>query len=95
MSMKEWNAKSHADRGRLHYLWHLVRRNPLFITGIAVVALLVIASLLAPYLTPYPEDALYGINFAEKLKPPSFKHPFGADALGRDIFTLVVFGARM
>ena len=83
------------DRGRLHYLGHLARRNPLFVTGVAVVAALVIAAIFAPYITPYPQDALHGINFAEKLKPPSLRHPFGADALGRDIFTRVVFGARM
>jgi len=59
------------------------------------VAALVIAALFAPYITPYPQDALHGINFAEKLKPPSLQHLFGADALGRDIFTRVVFGARM
>jgi peptide/nickel transport system permease protein len=93
--MKAVSEKSYGNRGRLHYLWHLVRRNPLFITGVAVVAALVIAALFAPYITPYPQDALHGINFAEKLKPPSLQHPFGADALGRDIFTRVVFGARM
>ena len=87
--------KSSGDRGQLHYLWHLARRNPLFVTGVAVVAALVIAALFAPYITPYPQDALHGINFAEKLKPPSLQHLFGADALGRDIFTRVVFGARM
>ena len=93
--MKAWNEKNHDNRGRLHYLWHLVLRNPLFIIGVTVVVALVIASLFAPFITPYPQDALHGINFAEKLKPPSLQHPFGADALGRDIFTRVVFGARM
>ncbi len=93
--MTQWNSKSAGDRGRLQYLLHLVRRNPLFIIGLAVVTMLVIVSFLAPYITPYPEDARHGINFAEKLKPPGFEHPFGADALGRDIFTRVVFGARM
>jgi len=93
--MTAWRQKSFGDRGRLHYLWHLARRNPLFVTGVAVVAALVIAALFAPYITPYPQDALHGINFAEKLKPPSLQHLFGADALGRDIFTRVVFGARM
>ena len=93
--MTAWPQKSSGDRGQLHYLWHLARRNPLFVIGVAVVAVLVIAAFFAPYITPYPQDALHGINFAEKLKPPSLEHLFGADALGRDIFTRVVFGARM
>ena len=93
--MTGWRPKKSGDRGQLHYLWHLARRNPLFVTGVAVVAALVTAALFAPYITPYPQDALHGINFAEKHKPPSLRHLFGADALGRDIFTRVVFGARM
>jgi peptide/nickel transport system permease protein len=87
--------ESPKERGQLHYIWHLVAKNPLFIVGLLIVFLLVFASLFAPYITPYPEDAGFGINFAEKLKPPSLKHLFGADALGRDIFTRIVFGARM
>jgi peptide/nickel transport system permease protein len=56
---------------------------------------LVMAALFAPYITPYPQDAKHGINFAAKLEPPGFEHWFGADALGRDIFTRVIFGARV
>ncbi len=84
------------DPGRgWRYAAHLARRNPLFLLGLAVVLGLVLASILAPHVTPYPQDAAHGINFAEKLKAPSLKHLFGTDALGRDIFTRVVFGARM
>ncbi len=82
-------------RAQLRYLWHLVLRNPLFLAGLIVVLLLLFAALFAPYITPFPEDATHGINFADKLKPPSFRHFFGADALGRDIFTRVIFGTRM
>jgi peptide/nickel transport system permease protein len=93
--MKTDGIKSGNHRGRWHYLWHLVRRNPLFISGLVVIVALVVAALFAPYITPYPQDAKHGINFADKLKPPSLQHPFGTDALGRDIFTRVVFGAGM
>ncbi len=82
-------------RAQLRYLWHLVLRNPLFLAGLIVVLLLLFAALFAPYITPFPEDATHGINFADKLKPPSLRHFFGADALGRDIFTRVIFGTRM
>ncbi len=87
--------ESPRERGQLHYMWHLVAKNPLFIIGLLIIVLLLFSALFAPYVTPYPKDATFGINFTEKLAPPSSKHLFGADALGRDIFTRVVFGARM
>ena len=80
---------------RLRYFIHLSRKNPLFLIGISVVSLLVLAALLAPWITPFPADAKFAIHFGVKLKPPSMDHFFGTDALGRDIFTRVVFGARM
>lgn len=80
---------------RLRYFIHLSKKNPLFLIGLGVVVFLVIAAVFAPWITPYPEDAKYAIKFGSKLKPPSMDHFFGTDALGRDIFTRVVFGARM
>ena len=80
---------------RMRYFIHLSRKNPLFLIGLGVVVLLVIAALFAPWVTPYPNDAKHAIHFGSKLKPPSMDHFFGTDALGRDIFTRVVFGARM
>ena len=81
--------------GRLHYFIHLSKKNPLFLIGIGVVSLLVLAAVLAPWITPFPADAKFAIHFGAKLKPPSMDHFFGTDALGRDIFTRVIFGARM
>ena len=88
---------SHRAAGweRLRYFAYLAKKNPLFLIGAAVVMLLIIAALFAPWITPFPGDAKYAIHFAAKLKPPSMEHFFGTDALGRDIFTRVVFGARM
>ncbi|MEW5721520.1 MAG: ABC transporter permease [Thermodesulfobacteriota bacterium] len=80
---------------RTRYAWHLSRRNPLFLAGLVVILLLIVASLFAPYITPFPLDAKHGVNFSEKLVPPGWKHPCGTDVLGRDIFTRVVFGARI
>jgi len=80
---------------RMRYFIHLSKKNPLFLIGLGVVLLLVFAALFAPWITPYPQDAKYSIKFIAKLKPPSMDHFFGTDALGRDIFTRVIFGARM
>jgi peptide/nickel transport system permease protein len=79
----------------MKYVLHVARKNPLLVLGLLVMVLLVVAAIFAPQLTPYPEDAKHGIHFSQKLKAPSADHLFGTDALGRDIFTRVVFGARM
>lgn len=62
------------------------------LVGLAILALLVLAALLAPYITRYDPVA---ISPAERLKPPSAAYWFGTDAFGRDIFTRIVFGSRI
>lgn len=57
-----------------------------------IVVLLILASFLAPLIAPYEPDL---INVEEILLPPSLKHPFGTDALGRDVFTRVLYGGRV
>jgi len=43
---------------------------------------------------PYPEDT-FSIHPAARLQPPSLKHLLGTDSLGRDIFSRILFGARV
>ncbi len=72
-------------------VWARFRRHPGAVAGSIVLFLLIIAVLLAP-LSPYdPEKS----SIAERLKPPSWQHPMGTDALGRDLLTRVLFGGRI
>ncbi len=61
----------------------------------AGVALVVLVALLAPVLAPYPADATGGTETARILRPPSAAHWFGTDELGRDVFSRVLYGARV
>lgn len=58
----------------------------------AVVCWLVAAALAPRWLAPF--DPL-SIQTADTLRPPSSAHPAGTDALGRDIFSQITYGARM
>ncbi len=65
-------------------------REILFRMGLVLTAAMLLVILIGIFWTPYDPNAMNG---AEKLAPPSFRHLFGTDKLGRDIFSRVVQGA--
>lgn len=70
----------------------LLLSNPLSAIGIAVLIVFVLAAIFAPLLTPYdPNDIGSGLQF----QPPGPGHPFGTDYSGDDVFTKVLYGARV
>jgi peptide/nickel transport system permease protein len=73
--------------------WYL-RRDRIAMISLGIIAVLVVAAILAPLLTPYPNEGAGEPNVLNKLKPPSATHPFGTEALGRDILARVLYGAR-
>ena len=72
-------------------IWKRFRRHPGAITGAIVLGCIILMVLLAP-LSPYDPEAS---SLAERLEPPSLAHPMGTDALGRDLFTRVLYGGRV
>ncbi len=60
------------------------------VAGGAVVILLFVVSLFAPWISPYDPNA---INLSEVLAQPSPDHPFGTDQLGRDVLSRIIWGA--
>jgi len=72
--------------------WKRFRVNRFAMAGGAVVIALFVFSWLAPHVSPYNPDDLDLYNV---LMPPSMAHWFGTDELGRDVFTRVIFGARI
>jgi peptide/nickel transport system permease protein len=70
-------------------------RNKLSVVGLLMILTLIFAAVFAPYIAPYPEDAGPGVHFDRASEPPSIDHPMGTDTTGRDIFSRVLFGARL
>jgi peptide/nickel transport system permease protein len=60
--------------------------------ALAVLMLLVVGALAAPLVAPYAFDA---VDLANRRAAPSFSHWFGTDELGRDLFTRLLYGARV
>ena len=69
----------------------LARRNPPGVVGILLVFILVMMAALADVATSYPPNDLVGLSN----QPPSAEHYLGTDTIGRDIFTRLLFGARV
>lgn len=72
-------------------VWRRFRKHPGAMAGMLVLALLIVSILLAPLL-PYDPEAS---NVEIANQSPSWSHPFGTDALGRDMLTRVLYGGRI
>lgn len=88
--------RSEAAGGVLGRLWRndavrRFRRHRAAQVGAAVIAVMALLGLLAPVIAPYgPEE----VDLAAAFQGPSARHLFGADSIGRDIFSRVLYGAR-
>jgi len=72
--------------------WEMFYKNKLALTGCAIILFLIAVSLLAPLIVPYDPGA---IDLKNVLAPPSGDHWFGTDQLGRDVFSRMIWGARI
>jgi len=84
------------SRGRMGNLLRRIRIalrfNRLGVVGLFLILCLILVAIFAPLIAPYDPSKL---NIQERLQPPSIRHLFGTDAAGRDIFSRVVYGARI
>lgn len=79
-------------RHKIPLTLHLIIKSPLTLIGASLVILLILMAIFAPLIAPYNPNK---INLREKLTPPSLKHPFGTDEVGRDLLSRVIYGSRI
>jgi len=72
--------------------WRQALRNPLALSGFIIIFGILLLAILAPFLAPYDPNA---IDVKAILLGPSLQHPMGTDGLGRDVFSRMLFGARI
>jgi ABC-type dipeptide/oligopeptide/nickel transport system permease subunit len=83
---------------RLRYLGRLLWRDKSGVIGVLMFLTVVLAAIFAPVLSTYPPLEQ---NLRDNKQPPawyaegSWDHPFGTDNLGRDIYSRVIYGARV
>jgi peptide/nickel transport system permease protein len=72
-----------------------IRQNPLLAIGGGMALAVVIVAIFAPLIAPDPGDAGSATHPLAIFLHPSWAHPFGTDQVGRDVFSRVVYGARI
>lgn len=72
------------------------RGNAMFWLGLALVSFVSVLALLAPLVAPYDPTAIsVTSDLKDIFQPPSLRHWMGTDALGRDVFSRMLHGARV
>jgi peptide/nickel transport system permease protein len=72
--------------------WRRFRRHRLAVASSAVLAAMVLAIVLAPFVWSVPINE---IDFTARLKEPSWRHPLGTDDLGQDLLARMLYGGRI
>ncbi|MGD9805941.1 MAG: ABC transporter permease [Hyphomicrobiaceae bacterium] len=72
--------------------WRRFRRHRLAVVSVVVLALMILAIAVGPWLWPV---AINDIDFGASLEGPSLAHPFGTDDLGQDLLARMIYGGRI
>ena len=97
VSLKKWlltdmpQSAFQAWAGRLYSGWLGFTHNTSAMVGLAIVLVLMVTAVCAPYIAPYDPVST---DLKNRLQPISSRHYFGTDEVGRDIFSRIVFGTR-
>jgi len=98
-SLKQWllsdtpASRRQAACGLAYRRWRRFARNPISLIGLLILLVLVVAAIFGPALAPHDPFAQ---ELANRLAPPGAAgHLLGTDALGRDILSRLIYGARL
>ena len=98
ITTREWlltespDSRMQARLGRSYRLLLALLRNPLAVLGALIVLALVVLALFAPF---FATHSPYAGVLTDRLKPPGAEFWLGTDELGRDIWSRIVYGARI
>lgn len=73
-------------------VWRRFARHRLAVAGAALLILITLLVIAAPWIAPYDPAAQ---DWGQRLRPPSRAHPFGTDQFGRDVLSRVLYGGRI
>jgi peptide/nickel transport system permease protein len=92
MATAESTLTAPARQSRRTSVWQSIRRQRLAMTGLVLVAFFALVALIGPSIAPYGPTAQV---IADRLQPPGGKYLLGTDEFGRDIYSRLLYGARI
>lgn len=93
--LEQFREKHKAQMEEISLTLHLIKTNKTTLIGLVIVSVFVFLAIFAPWLLMYPDDIGPVTHPKDRLLPPTWRHPFGTDSMGRDLFTRIVFGSRI
>lgn len=85
-------SRSHRMHRQLRKIGRQLRRDPLALFGVTVTAIVILTCIFAPLIATHDPEQ---INLRAKFTAPNSEHFFGTDETGRDLFSRMVYGARL
>ncbi len=84
-------------RRRPPQAWDRLKRNRVAIAGLVVVAMIALVAVFAPWLAPYDPAEQFPEGLSQEGRPfgPTARYWLGTDLLGRDLFSRLLYGARV
>ena len=92
LALQGWDRVSRVLSGAWDFWKTILHHKPLGAMGLVIVIGIILVAIFAPLIAPYGYNETIR---TDQLASPSFDHFFGADHLGRDLFSRVVYGARI
>ncbi len=85
------------EESYLRIVWNRFRRHKLAVISMIILAIIIVACALAPLIAPYnPTESQKDASGAIlKNAPPSLQYPMGTDAIGRDVFSRLLYAGRI
>lgn len=85
--------KAYKSRSTWGEAWHRLTKNKGAMISLAWIVLLIALALFADVIFDYEADIVKQ-NISQRFTHPNWKHPFGTDNLGRDLFKRMLYGAK-
>jgi len=76
-------------------IWSTFRKKPMAMIGMVMLAVVLILAFFAPYLAPYDPNKRVDTSPTDILAPPDVQHWLGRDDAGKDVLSLLIYGARV